>query len=284
MRYLNLAASFVFAMCMGNTGCDADSSEHSAVDSQQSIYVSNQPIPTFQWSLERHLLVQLYQARNQSVATYSYVVNQYTGRIQWRCTSLGFPIPATTQLTNPMRVAYQNAVIPQPEPNGVYAPRQPRERGCCARATTATWSPCTWRSTCARTPAPWRSTTANWCPSRARHPPSTSTPARAVRCRSCPDPRPKAVTLALGRDHRPTRTRQSVNVEAGMVNARPTFVSVNAGIDVSCVLGLITPATYVRRFTGGAITHRGGLRRVPDQNGRHGCRTTHRSSNGKTLT
>lgn len=123
MRFPTLLTALLASMCIGANGCQsADSAEHATVDSQQSVYVRNQPIPTFQWSLERHLLVQLYQARNQSVTTYSYVINQFNGSIMWSCTSLGFPIPATTQLTNPQRVANQNAVIPQPEPNGVFAP------------------------------------------------------------------------------------------------------------------------------------------------------------------
>lgn len=117
-----VAAIGLSSMCIGANGCSADSTEHEAVDEQQSLYVRNQPIPRFPWSLERHLLIQLYQTRNQAVTTYSYVINQYTGRISWSCQSLGFPIPATTQLTNPQRVASQNAVIPQPEPNGVFAP------------------------------------------------------------------------------------------------------------------------------------------------------------------
>lgn len=124
MRFPTLIVVALASMCIGARGCadSSDSAEHDSVDAQQSLYVRNQPVPTFQWSLERHLLVQLYQARNQSVTTYSYVVNQYNGSIMWSCTSLGFPIPATTQLTNPMRYVYQGATIPQAEPNGVFAP------------------------------------------------------------------------------------------------------------------------------------------------------------------
>lgn len=137
MRRILMALGFVLlSLCMAadGGGCsNADSTEHDAVDQQQSLYVRNQPVPTFQWSLERHLMVQLYQARNRQVTTYSYIVNQFTGRISWSCTSLGFPIPATTQLTNPQRVAYQNAVIPQPEPNGVFSPPD----------TAGTWVMCT---------------------------------------------------------------------------------------------------------------------------------------------
>ena len=122
MRNLKIPMMSLLASMFVAGRCDADAVEHETVDNQQSTYVRNQPLPTFPWSLERHLLIQLYQARNQSVTTYSYVINQFNGTIMWSCTSLGFPIPATTQLTNPQRVVYQSAVIPQPEPNGVFAP------------------------------------------------------------------------------------------------------------------------------------------------------------------
>jgi hypothetical protein len=39
----------------------------------------------FDWSLERHLLTELYKVRNNAVATYSYVRNQYTGKILSCC-------------------------------------------------------------------------------------------------------------------------------------------------------------------------------------------------------
>jgi hypothetical protein len=123
----------LFALCMGEQGCDsADDREHETVDRQQEAYRQSQPVPTFDWSLERHLMIQLYQARNRNVTTYSYVINQYNGSISWSCTSMGFPVPATTQLTNPMRVAYQGATIPQAEPNGLFAPPD----------TSGTWVMC----------------------------------------------------------------------------------------------------------------------------------------------
>lgn len=132
-RILPLAA-LLFLPCIAADGCeDADRAESNTVNAQQEVYRRNQPVPTFQWSLERHLMIQLYQARNTTATTYSYVVNQYTGRISWSCTSLGFPIPATTQLTNPEQYAYQGATLPQAEPNGLFAPP----------STNGTWVLCT---------------------------------------------------------------------------------------------------------------------------------------------
>lgn len=115
------------------SGCDsANSVEAQAVGQQQSIYVQNQPAPTFEWSLERHLMIQLYRARNQRVTTYSYVVSPMTGRVMFSCPSMGYPIPATTQLTNTEAADVNGHVLPQAEPNGLYSPTE----------THATWVMC----------------------------------------------------------------------------------------------------------------------------------------------
>lgn len=106
------------AACMDNS----DSKERATVENAQNRMVTNQPPPAYEWSLERHLMINLYNGRNRAVATYTFVRNQFTGKIMSRCQSIGFPIPATTQLTNPMKWIGQGAVINQAEPNGLYAP------------------------------------------------------------------------------------------------------------------------------------------------------------------
>lgn len=99
---------------------ESDNRENRDVERAQVQFVTNQPPPIFDWSLERHLMVQLYQARNNAVVTYSYVLSPYTGKIIWGCPSMGYPIPYTTQLTNPQKYAYTGTTLPQPEPNGMY--------------------------------------------------------------------------------------------------------------------------------------------------------------------
>lgn len=138
-KRLTLAFLPVVALCCMADSCDntppqtATKKEATLVAQQQQIYVNNQPAPVFDWSLERHLLTELYKARNNAVATYSYVRNQYTGKILSSCPSIGFPISAATQLTNPSVAEWHysqgvgSAVLPQPEPNGLFSP--PESRG-----------------------------------------------------------------------------------------------------------------------------------------------------------
>lgn len=112
-------------------GCSLENStsnEQESVEAQQNVFVKNQPAPVFDWSLERHLLTQLYKARNEAVNTHS-IVRDMNGRIYFECDSIGYPIPSNTQLTNPERISHGlgivdsgsgNVTLPQPEPNGLY--------------------------------------------------------------------------------------------------------------------------------------------------------------------
>lgn len=108
-----------------SAGCDtADTKEASRVRQQQQHYLETQPPPFFERSLERYLMIELYRARNSAVATWTYRLNEYTGKIIWQCPSIGYPIPGGTQLTNPeQNVGSQGAVIPQAEPNGMFSPQ-----------------------------------------------------------------------------------------------------------------------------------------------------------------
>lgn len=119
----------VVFLLMGFTqeGCYADSSDEKqaeAVDNQQEVYMINQPVPAFDFSLERDIAIQLYTIRNEARNTYTVVTSQGTGTPVWMCPSVGYPIPYDVQLTNPLRadVYYSEAVvIEQAEPNGLYS-------------------------------------------------------------------------------------------------------------------------------------------------------------------
>lgn len=105
-------------------GCDgrsADSKDQDTVEAQQSIYQRSQPVPMFNWSQDRDNLIQIYTMKNEARATYSVVRAAGTGEILWHCPSVGFPLPADTQLTNPLQQVYGAAVIEQAEPNGLFS-------------------------------------------------------------------------------------------------------------------------------------------------------------------
>lgn len=117
---------FVIVIVSGCESNEADKKESNRVEEQQNIYVDSQPIPTFDWSLERHIFVELYKARNNAVQTYSYIRN-WQGEVVFSCKSIGFPLPANMQLSNPERkmcnysTNCEGSTIPQAEPNGLFS-------------------------------------------------------------------------------------------------------------------------------------------------------------------
>ena len=126
------------------TGCEFEKpsqtqKDRKAVERQQSQYAKAQPVPAYNWSLERDLLVKLYNLRNAKVTTYS-VWRSQMGTIEGSCTSMGYGLPYDTSLTNPLKAewrhysggSYDSAVVSQPEPNGIFA----------STNTSATWVMC----------------------------------------------------------------------------------------------------------------------------------------------
>lgn len=118
-----------------------NSKESKAVAQQQDQYAKGQPVPAFDWSLERDLVIQLYYIRNQKAATHTVWRSDY-GMIEGDCPSLGYGIPYDTSLTNPLVATdisdqgrehfYHGGAltsVEQAEPNGIYA----------SKNTTATW-------------------------------------------------------------------------------------------------------------------------------------------------
>lgn len=120
------------------TGCEESQSRKDSqqVANQQSQYAKFQPVPYYDWSLERHLITELYNVRNTKAATHS-VWRSNTGMIEGDCPSMGFSLPYDTSLTNPLKADWMGAnrgthVTEQAEPNGIFA----------SKNTAATWVLC----------------------------------------------------------------------------------------------------------------------------------------------
>jgi hypothetical protein len=143
MKYsiILLLITILFACGGGKTN---DSKTAQLVNSQQEQYAATQPVPVFDWSLERDLVIQLYNIRNMKAATHS-VWRSDRGIVEGDCPSIGFGIPYDTSLTNPLVATdidqegeehhHQGGAltsIEQPEPNGIFA----------SKNTSATWVMC----------------------------------------------------------------------------------------------------------------------------------------------
>ncbi len=142
MKYIIILITSILML-----GCLKDNQgakDAKSVEQQQSQYAKGQPVPVFDWSLERHLVTELYRVRNQRVATHAVWRSDY-GLIEGDCPAMGYGLPYDTSLTNPLKTTdldqngYRNsqlAVIEQAEPNGIFA----------SKNTAATWVMCVGKS------------------------------------------------------------------------------------------------------------------------------------------
>ncbi len=133
MKRVPLVCWPLVVFLMGNEDCNsAEDRDRAAVNDQQEQYTIAQPIPKFDWSLERTVVIQLYQTRNKNVNTWSVWRSDY-GMVLGDCPSVGYPIPYDTSLTNPLQEhGPRGAVIEMPEPNGVFP----------SKNSNATWVRC----------------------------------------------------------------------------------------------------------------------------------------------
>lgn len=129
-------------LLMGNSGCETtpsvDTKEKQLTEKQRSQYSASQPVPMYDWSLERDMVIQLYNIRNLKAVTHS-VWRSDRGMIEGDCASIGFGIPYDTSLTNPLVAQWRGTSsgragvsVEQPEPNGIFA----------SKNTQATWVMC----------------------------------------------------------------------------------------------------------------------------------------------
>lgn len=144
MRSFPLALLLAGLVACGELEETSDQHDTKTVQLQQAQYAKGQPVPVYDWSLERDLLIQLYDIRNQRVATHSVWRSDY-GTVEGDCPSIGYGLPYDTSLTNPLKAVatnengfrhtYQGGALTsvgQPEPNGVFA----------STNTAATWVMC----------------------------------------------------------------------------------------------------------------------------------------------
>jgi hypothetical protein len=142
--FILVLVSVSLVACGKPRAASQDTKDAQAVSRQQSQYSKAQPVPAYDWSLERHLVIQLYNVRNTEATTHS-VWRSDLGTIEGDCVSIGFGIPYDTSLTNPLVATNRSqngdrhtqqggalASIEQAEPNGIFA----------SKNTAATWVLC----------------------------------------------------------------------------------------------------------------------------------------------
>jgi len=123
--------ALVIAMsCLIMTGCNnsggQEQLDREVVDNQQAQYAKVQPLPIYDFSIPRDIMIQIYNVVTQESRNTYTVIETMTGETKFHGPSLGYGIPADVQLTNPLKPAYghqwsSGEVIEQAEPNGLFS-------------------------------------------------------------------------------------------------------------------------------------------------------------------
>lgn len=122
MRRTIAAIALIVAVGAAAVGCtdSATDKDKAATNSQLDQYQKNQPIPRSDWSQYRQTIIDVENAQIHAVATTTFFFNQGTPKPIKSCPSIGFPVPTTAQLTNPLQDVGTGGPIGQQEPNGAY--------------------------------------------------------------------------------------------------------------------------------------------------------------------
>ena len=97
-------------------------------DQQEAILMeaTNQVgMPAIKNFRERKLLKDIYEMRDQNITTYTYLWNEFNGKLVYLGESIGYGIPYATQFTSPQKIEYHVSAyvaLPQADPNGLFSP------------------------------------------------------------------------------------------------------------------------------------------------------------------
>ena len=114
-----LGAVLAFFACSANACNSATNSDANATDKQLTQYQRVKPIPFHDWSQYRQTLISIDEAQAHGTATTTFFFLMGVPNPIKVCPSIGYPVPSTAQLTNPLQDVGQTS-IGLMEPNGTY--------------------------------------------------------------------------------------------------------------------------------------------------------------------
>ena len=112
----------------GESGCEKNSDDIQR--GQQELLLKEGTaqvgMPAIKNFRERKMLKDIIELRDQDgLVTYTYLWNQYTGKLVFFGETIGYGIPYATQFTNPQKADHMMGnylVLPQADPNGLFSP------------------------------------------------------------------------------------------------------------------------------------------------------------------
>lgn len=132
MKRLLIAFAGLTLLALLAAGCGSHGASEGLKDEhhiQQTIednYAKDQPVPALTNSQVRQNLIEIKEAIAEGVETTSFFFNLGGADPVKSCPSIGVPIPASAQLTNPEQIIQNgehgagNETIPQMDPDGIY--------------------------------------------------------------------------------------------------------------------------------------------------------------------
>ena len=125
-----LAGAFALSACEPTNTADTQQRKQQEKISEQGNMVVGMPAITH--FFEKRMMKTILEMRDDpNLATYTYTTD-LNGRLHFRCHSIGYGLPYSTQYTNPSKISseygvnsnahYVGGVIPQADPNGLFSP------------------------------------------------------------------------------------------------------------------------------------------------------------------
>lgn len=123
-----LAAVFAIGLVVGITACtgtpSANQKETAQQAQDQATLDNNQPPPHYNYSQIRQTLIDSENAAAQTTQTTSFMFQMGDPNPVSSCPSVGYPVAANAELTNPVQVANpsdrSSTAIGEEDPDGVY--------------------------------------------------------------------------------------------------------------------------------------------------------------------
>lgn len=127
-RATALIAAGTIGVALGLSACNNNGNSESAAQNADSTALeTNQPLPNVTWSQERENLIDIELAEVNDVQTTTFVMHNGDQNPISSCPSIGFGIPDSASLSNPLKGTGVSGVsgaiaVGQEDPNGIYAP------------------------------------------------------------------------------------------------------------------------------------------------------------------
>ena len=114
----------------GNTAPSADDKERTLQEAMLKEATAQIGMPAIVNFREKKLLKEIFERRDQGLVTYTYAYSEMMGCFTFVGETVGYPIPYTTQYTNPQKFervglsggGYSYQTLPQADPNALFSP------------------------------------------------------------------------------------------------------------------------------------------------------------------